>query len=87
MNRNLEADVNHQEDEDEEEEAVWLREQGHCKNDISQGEEGCHLSQGPTIGRRGNRQERRSGRATGMCVTVRKGAGMDHWADHRRVQE
>lgn len=31
MNMNLEADVNHQEDEDEEGEAVWLREQGHCK--------------------------------------------------------
>lgn len=22
-----------------------------------------------------------------MCVTVGKGAGIDHWADHRRVQE
>lgn len=31
MNRNLVADVNHQENEDEEGEAVCLREQGHCK--------------------------------------------------------
>lgn len=27
----LEADASCQEEEDEEEEAVWLREQGHCK--------------------------------------------------------
>ena len=34
--RGLEADASCQE-EDEEEEAVWLREQGHCKNEISPG--------------------------------------------------
>lgn len=42
----LEADASCQEEEDEEEEAVWLREQGHCKMTSVQD----HLVQGSSNG-------------------------------------
>lgn len=50
----LEADASCQEEEDEEEEAVWLREQGHCKMRSVQD----HLFQGSTISYSSNRRRR-----------------------------
>lgn len=47
----LEADASCQEEEDEEEEAVWLREQGHCKMRSVQD----HPFQGSAIGCSSNR--------------------------------
>ena len=59
----LEADASCQEEEDEEEEAVWLREQGHCKIRSVQD----HLLQGSAIGCSSNRK--------GGCRRVYRGGG------------
>jgi len=55
--RDLEADASCQEEEDEQEEAVWLREQGHCKMRSVQD----HPFQGSAIGCSSNRRERLPG--------------------------
>lgn len=67
----LEADASCQEEEDEEEEAVWLREQGHCKMRSVQD----HPFQGSTIGCSSNGRGRlpgvlgrHGGRAAGVFV-------------------
>lgn len=62
MNRNLEADINHQENEDEEGEAVWLREQGHCKTTSVGGRRGVICPKAPPLaaeatGKRGDQGE------------------------------
>lgn len=68
--RDLEADASWQEEEDEKEEAVWLREQGHCKMRSVQD----HPFQGSTIGCSSDRRGTlpgvlgRHGRAIGVFV-------------------
>lgn len=82
----MEADASCQEEEDEEEEAVWLREQGHCKMTSIQD----HPFQGSAIGCSSNRRERlpgvlgRYGRAAGVFVMVGKEVGVGRWAGQRR---
>lgn len=53
----LEADASCQEEEDEEEEAVWLRERGHCEMTSVQD----HPFQGSAIGCSSNRRGRLPG--------------------------
>lgn len=86
----MEADASCQEEEDEEEEAVWLREQGHCKMTSVQD----HPFRSATIGCGSNRRERlpgvlgRRGKAAGVFVMVGKEVGVGHWAGQREgVQE
>lgn len=55
--RDLEADASCQEEEDEEEEAVWLRERGHCKMRSVQD----HPFQSSAIGCSSNRRRRLPG--------------------------
>lgn len=85
-NGDLEADASCQEEEDEEEEAVWLREQGRCKMTSVRD----HPFQSAAIGCGSNRRERlpgvlgRHGRAAGVFVMVGKEVGVGHWAGQRR---
>lgn len=85
--RDLEADASCQEEEDEEEEAVWLREQGHCKmtsvqDHPFQGSAGSSNRRGRLPGVLG-----RHGRAAGVFVMVGTEVGVGRWAGQRRVQE
>lgn len=83
--RGLEADASCQEEEDEEEEAVWLREQGHCKMCVQD-----HPFQGSVIGCSSNRR----GRLPGVVGEARESrrsvchggweVGVGHWAGQRR---
>lgn len=80
-NGNLEADASCQEEEDEEEEAVWLREQAHCKMTSVQD----HLLRGSAIVCSGNRREM----LPGGCWGVGGGTGeravcVGLWAGQRR---
>lgn len=72
--KDLQADASWQEEEDEEEEAVWLREQGHCKMRSVQDDP----FQNSTIGCSSNRRGMlpgvlgRHGRAAGVFVMAGK---------------
>lgn len=64
----LEADASCQEEEDEEEEAVWLREQGHCKMRSVRD----HPFRGSAIGCGSDGR----GRLPGMLGKLRRAAGV-----------
>lgn len=85
LNGDLEADASCQE-EDEKEEAYWLREQGHGKMTSVQD----HLFQS-SIGCSGKKVKaaaqgcwRRHGRVAGLLVMVGKEVGVDHRAGQRK---
>lgn len=84
-NGGLEADAGCQEEEDEEEEAVWLREQGHCKMTSVQD----RLFRGSAIDCRGNRREMLPGGCWGAggAGTGERAVCGGLWAGQRRVQE
>lgn len=83
----LEADASCQEEEDEEEEAVWLRERGHCKMRSVRD----HPFQGSAIGCSNNRRGRlpgvsgRHGRAAGVFV-ISEGRGWCRWVAGQGAQ-
>lgn len=64
----LEADASCQEEEDEEEEADWLKEQGHCKMTSVQD----HPFQGSAIGCSSNRRGRLPDRGVGEARESRR---------------
>ncbi|KAF1392017.1 hypothetical protein PFLUV_G00048120 [Perca fluviatilis] len=84
----LKADASCQEEEDEEEEAVWLREQGHRKmrsvqdHPFQGSATGCSNRRGRLPGMLG-----RHGTAAGVFVMAGKEVGVGRWAGQRKVQE